>query len=72
MHDPCDLHGPDRVAVVGGWLGNAWNPKAKVWTVLTTVYETRNGFMPSQHWWALRRPTKFGVCEDVVYDDAIE
>jgi hypothetical protein len=72
MHEPWGLKGPDRMAVVGGWLGDAWNPEAKVWTVLTTIYETKDGLAASLHWWALRRPTIFGVCEDVVYDDAIQ
>ena len=71
MHGIGEMRGSDRFEVVGGWVGAAWNPEARVWTVLTTVYETRGGFGASRHWWAKRRPTKFGVCERVVYDDAI-
>ncbi len=66
------VHGDVRLEVVGGWLGAAWNPDAKVWTVLTTVYETRDGLDASPHWWALRRPVRFNEpTTAVVYDDAV-
>ena len=70
MHDPINLRGPERMEVVGGWIGAAWNPRAKVWTVLTTVYETRDGLQVAKHWWSLRRPTRFGVTDSVTYDEA--
>lgn len=72
VHDLDDVRGPVRMEVVGGWVGAAWNPKANVWTVLTTVYETRDGLDASRHWWALRRPMRFGdTSTEVVYDDAV-
>ena len=71
VHDTDGVRGDVRLEVVGGWLGDAWNPVAKCWTVCLTVYETRDGLDASPHWWSLRRPVRFGVCDDVVYDDAI-
>ena len=72
VHGLDGVHGDVRLEVVGGWLGAAWNPDAKVWTVLTTVYETRDGLDASPHWWALRRPVRFNEpTTAVVYDDAV-
>ena len=71
-HEPGDAppnESDARVEVVGGWLGRAWNADAKVWTVLTTVYETRDALTTSKHWYALRRPMEFGVCDDATYDE---
>jgi hypothetical protein len=70
MHDWCGVNGPVRLEVVGGWMGDAWNPDAKVWTVLTTVYATRDGLTASPHWFAMRQPTRFGQNERVTYDQA--
>jgi hypothetical protein len=74
----CRMHGylweladGERVEIVGGWMGQAWNPDAKVWTVLTTVYESKDSLFASKHWWALRRPSVFGQCDRVRYDEAI-
>ena len=72
MHDyRWDLDAGDRVEVVCGWAGRAWNDKASVWTVLTTVYADRVGFNASPHWWSLRRNVRFGHCDRVRYDDAL-
>ena len=71
VHTTDGVRGDVRLEVVGGWLGDAWNPVANVWTVLVTVYETRDGLDASPHWWAMRRPVRFGECERVVYDTAI-
>ena len=75
----CRMHGylselepGERIEIVGGWIGRAWNSAAKVWTVLTTVYETKDGLTASKHWWALRHDTVFGDCSDITYDDAFE
>jgi hypothetical protein len=68
LHDYLwDLEPHERVEIAHGWLGRAWNPGAGVWTVMTTVYETRDGLAASPHWWALRRATRFGDCSRVVY-----
>ena len=72
MHDYLwSLDVSDRVQIVGGWMGRAWNPGAKVWTVMTTVYESKDGLTVSRHWWSLRHDTKFGDCKDVAYEDAV-
>jgi len=75
----CRVHNLDgvrqdvRVEVIGGWLGDAWNPQANVWTVLTTVYATKEGLEASPHWWAMRRPIRAGeMGKDEVYDDVQE
>jgi hypothetical protein len=65
-----DVAQAERFEIVGGWIGRAWNPDAKVWTVLVTVYERREGNEVSRHWWALRRPLVFGDCSRVNYDQA--
>jgi hypothetical protein len=71
MHDYLwSLEPGERVEIVGGWMGRAWNPNAKCWTVLTTVYESRRDLGASPHWWALRRPAKFGACDRFVYSEA--
>jgi hypothetical protein len=66
-----DVHDDERFELVGGWLGRAWNPDAKVWTVIMTVYESRACLFASPHWWALRRDTVFGDCSRITYDQAI-
>ena len=66
-----DLERHERIQVVGGWLGYAWNAKAKVWTVMTTVFEAKDGFDLSKHWWELRHPIRTGVCERIRYDEAV-
>jgi hypothetical protein len=72
LHDYMwSLEAHERVQIVGGWMGRAWNAKASVWTVLTTVYETRDGLETSAHWWALRRSKRFGVIDDVSYHAAV-
>ena len=72
MHDYFSFaEGSERFQVVGGWIGRAWNPDAQVWTVLVTVYEGREGFYVSKHWWALRRETIFGKTDRVTYDQAV-
>lgn len=72
MHDYVwSLAEGERVEVVGGWLGRGWNPDAKVWTVTTTVYESRAGFFASPHWYALRRKTVFGLSDETTYDEAM-
>ena len=74
----CRMHGylhelerHERIQIVGGWMGAAWNPDAKVWTVLTTVYETKDGLDASKHWWALRYDAVFGDCYRETYDEAV-
>lgn len=70
MHDYLwELDPADRVEIFGGWMGRAWNPDARCWTVCTAVYETKDGLFASPHWWALRRPIRFGVCDRVVYNE---
>lgn len=72
MHDYMSFtEGGERFAIVGGWIGRAWNPVAKVWTVLVTVYESRDSLFASKHWWSLRRPLKFGDCSHITYDQAV-
>ena len=71
VHDTDGVRGPVRLEVVGGWFGEAWNPTAKVWTVLWSVYATKDGLDASPHWWAMRRPVRFGVQDEVVYDEAV-
>lgn len=61
----------ERFQVVGGWIGRAWNPGAKVWTVCMTVYESRTSLFAAPHWWALRRATTFGDCQRITYDRAM-
>ena len=64
LHDYMwELEAHERVEIVGGWLGRAWNPEAKCWTVSTTVYAARDGLAASPHWWGLRRPIKTGYRE---------
>ena len=71
LHDYLwDLEPGECVEIVGGWLGRAWNPKANVYTVMTTVYEARDSLFVSPHWWALRRPIKMGYREPA-YDQVV-
>lgn len=51
-----------RLRVVRGWYGRIWNAEAKVWTVLDCVFRSRTTHKGSLAYWALRRPSKFGVC----------
>jgi hypothetical protein len=74
----CRMHGylwelppEDRIAIVGGWIGRAWNPYDQCYTVLTTVYQEQTGFRASEHWWALRRDVFFGDCTRITYDEAM-
>ena len=73
MHDYFSWPDPgERYAVAGGWIGRVWNQEAQVWTVLVTVYESRDGLFGSEHWWALRRDLVFGDCSRVTYDEAVK
>lgn len=66
------LPAEERVHIVGGWMGRAWNNEAEVWTVMTTVYETADGLDLSKVWWAQRRTTRFGQTPvDVAFDAAL-
>jgi hypothetical protein len=67
-----ELDAADRIEIVGGWMGRAWNPDAECWTVCITVYDAKDGLFASPHWWALRRDLVFGDCSKIVYDDAFE
>ena len=72
MHDYWHwLRGPDRIEVIGGWMGAAWNTNAKVWTALTTIYEARDGLSVSRRWWGLRHETVIGDLNEETFDDAI-
>ena len=65
-----DLEPGERVEIVFGWLGRGWNPVARCWTVTDTVYDMKDSRFVSPHWWALRRPLRFGECDRVVYNEA--
>ena len=59
-----DLKEAERVPVVDGFYGRAFNPTAKVWTVVMTVLERADdsAFM-SKKWLRFRKPTTFGDCQ---------
>lgn len=61
-----DLEPADRVEIMAGWMGRAWNPKGQCWTVMTTVYETRDGLEAAKRWWALRQAIVAGADLKVV------
>ena len=72
MHDYLwSLEPGDRIEVVGGWLGRVRNVDADCYTVLEAVFEHQTGDAYSNHWWSLRRETRFGDCTRMTYDQAI-